>query len=64
MSKKLICMLLACLMILSLSACGKQTEQPAELVVEGNTVPGYIPSEIAVPKELGRVNSEWNAHVR
>ena len=36
MSKKLICMLLACLMILSLSACGKQTEQPAELVVEGN----------------------------
>ena len=61
MSKKLICMLLACLMILSLSACGKQTEQPAELVVEGNAVPGYIPSEISVPKELGRVNSEWDA---
>ena len=59
MSKKLICMLLACLMILSLSACGKQSKnEPAELVVEGNTVPGYIPSEIAVPKELGRVNSE------
>ena len=61
MSKKLICMLLAYLMIPSLSACGKQTEQPAELVVEGNAVPGYIPSEISVPKELGRVNSEWDA---
>ena len=61
MSKRIFCMLLVCMMILSLAACGKQAEQPVEPVVEGNAVPGYIPSEIAVPKELGRINSEWDA---
>lgn len=61
MIKKIGCMLLACLMILSLAACGKQTEKEAmELVVEGNTVPGYIPSEIAVPAELGMLQTCWD----
>ena len=43
-------LVLCLVMIFSLAACGKQTEQPAELVVEGNAVPGYIPSEIPIPK--------------
>lgn len=62
MSKKIVCVFLVCLMILSLAACGKQSKnEPAELVVEGNTVPGYIPSEIAVPAELGMLQSSWDA---
>ena len=61
MTKKIVCMILALAIILSLSACGKQTEHPAEQVIEGNAVPGYIPSEIMVPKELGLVWSEWDA---
>lgn len=61
MSKKTVSVFLVCLMILSLAACGKKTEEPAELVLEGNTVPGYIPSEIPIPKELGLLWSEWDA---
>ena len=62
MSKKTVSVFLVCLMILSLAACGKQSKnEPAELVVEGNTVPGYIPSEIAVPAELGMLQSSWDA---
>ena len=62
MSKKIVCVFLVCLMILSLAACGKQSKnEPAELVVKGNTVPGYIPSEIAVPAELGMLQSSWDA---
>ncbi len=61
MTKKFLCAFLAISMILSLAACGKKTEEPAEIIDEGNPVPGYIPSEIPIPKKLGMVWSEWDA---
>ena len=61
MTKKFLCAFLAISMILSLAACGKKTEEPAEIIDEGNPVFGYIPSEIPIPKKLGMVWSEWDA---
>ena len=61
MTKKFLCIFLAVSMILSLAACGRMTEEFAEMIDTGNTMSGYIPSEIPIPKELGRVDGDWDA---
>ena len=56
-AKKTLCLLLAGLMLLSLCACGIQrentetenTDEPAAAV---QTVPGYLPSRVAMPEGL------------
>ena len=59
MTKRLLAALLLCTILLSLAACGKgAAPEPQE---EGAMTPGYLPSEIPIPEELGALDAYWDA---
>ncbi len=61
MTKKTIILILVLSIALSFAACGKPTEMPTGESAGGESVPGYIPSEIKIPAELGILETAWDA---
>ncbi len=58
MTRRIISLFLCILMILPLSACGKG-EDPAVSAAADELIPGWLPEEIPVPKELGCLDTAW-----